>query len=128
MSRTAAWILAAGLAGLLLGGLLGFVALSAIAAPVAAQQPAWNWQADSQESRLKAAPTAPVHQESPGEGEAAEKPAEKSAEKSAENSAGTGVAGAISGIMGPNDGNALSNDARIEALRRRAQTGQPLRP
>ena len=128
MSQNARRVLKIGLCGLagLLAGLL------AVSPAVVAEQPGWDWSAPSRnDSAVPPSGGAPAS-DSPKQGRISEavssagtdgQPGQDSGNGAAVDS---GVAGAISSIMQPNRGPALSNDAEIEALRRRAQTGQPL--
>lgn len=102
-----------GLAGLVTGPLAGM-----------AEQPGWDWSAASRNERAASPAEGASASNGPKTGRISE--AVSSDETEGQAGVDSGVAGAISSIMQPNRGPALSNDAEIEALRRRAQTGQPL--
>lgn len=101
--------------------LAGLILLNAAALPVAADQPGWNWTTASPSSRDAAKPADASSAERLSDAVAGAGAAEDLRDDESE----TGVAGAISSIMRPNEGRVLSNEAEVEALRRRAQTGQP---
>ena len=100
-------------------GLLALAGLMAAWPAAVAEQPGWDWSGAARDEPAVSRSDGASASGDPTDGQAGN----TSGDGAAVNS---GVAGAISSIMQPNRGPALSNDAEIEALRRRAQTGQPL--
>lgn len=113
-------------------GLLALAGLMAAWPAAVAEQPGWDWSGAARDEPAVSRSDGASASGDPKTGPISETVSGDLTDGQAGNTSGdgaavdSGVAGAISSIMQPNRGPALSNDAEIEALRRRAQTGQPL--